>query len=346
MPVASIRRETADAVSIAFSVPPDLAEAYRFHAGQYVTLRTTLDGEEVRRAYSICSGEGDGELRIAIKRVAGGRFSAWAAEALQPGDSIDVMTPTGRFGLPGDGMVYAGFAAGSGITPILSLMKTALSRDADSRFLLFYGSRATSEILFRGPLEDLKDRYMGRVSIFHVLSREQQDVDILNGRLDPAKLGPLLRATLGGVPVNHAFLCGPTGMIKAAEESLTALGLSAAQIHVERFTSLHDGRPRPAPAVASAIPHAVATLILDGTSRDIPMAEGEAVLDAALRAGLDLPYSCKGGMCSTCRARVLEGEVSMTVNYSLEPWETRSGYVLTCQAHAHSPRITIDFDRQ
>ena len=346
--IQSVQQETADAVSIAFAIPAPLSDAYVFRAGQYLTLRADLDGEDVRRAYSICSGEADGELRIAIKRVPDGRFSAWATEALRPGHTIDVMTPTGRFGLPpGIGHRYAGFAAGSGITPILSLMKTALSRDPDSRFHLFYGSRATSEILFRGALEDLKDRYMGRVSVFHVLSQEQQDVAILNGRLDPGKLAPLLTATLGGATIDHAFLCGPAGLITAAEASLTTLGLTPSQIHVERFTSVHEGRPRPAaPQPAPAAPHAIATLILDGTSRDIPVAAGEALLDAALRAGLNLPYSCKGGMCSTCRARVLEGRVTMAVNYSLEPWETEAGFVLTCQAVLQSPRAVVDFDRQ
>lgn len=243
--------------------------------------------------------------------------------------------------------IYAGFAAGSGITPILSLMKTALSRDSTSSFHLFYGSRATSEILFRGALEDLKDQYFNRVSVFHVLSQEQQDVDILNGRLDPAKLALLLTATLGGTEIDHAFLCGPAGMMEAAEASLTALGLTAGQIHVERFTSVYEGRARPVPpAPITAPPYAIATLIVDGTSRDIPVAEGEALLDAALRAGLDLPYSCKGGMCSTCRARVVEGAVSMVMNYSLKPWETQAGFVLTCQAHAHSSRLVVDFDRQ
>jgi len=334
-------------VSLAFDVPPGLTPDYAFHAGQYLTLRTTLDGMEVRRAYSICSGEADGELRIAIKRVPEGRFSAWANGRLRAGDTLDVMTPTGRFGLPAEGAVFAGFAAGSGITPILSLMKTVLSRDRTSRFFLFYGSRATGEILFRGALEDLKDRYMGRVSIVHVLSQERQDVDVLNGRLDPAKLGPLLAATLGGVAIDHAFLCGPAGMVEAAEASLGALGVDPGRIHVERFTSIHDGTPRMAPPVIEAAPpHAVATLILDGISRDVPVASGEALLDAALRAGLDLPYSCKGGMCSTCRAKVLEGSVTMTVNYSLEPWELAAGFVLTCQAQVDTPRVVVDFDRQ
>lgn len=345
--IKDVRRETSDAVSLSFVIPGAFAADYAFHAGQYLTLRFTLDGEEIRRAYSICSGEGDNELRIAIKRVPDGRFSAWATENLHAGDSLDVMTPTGRFGLPADGTIYAGFAAGSGITPILSLMKTALARNSGARFFLFYGSRATDEILFRGALEDLKDRAMGRVSIFHVLSQEQQDVAVLNGRLDPAKLGPLLTATLGGVPIDHAFLCGPAGMIEAAEASLSALGVPPDHIHVERFTSVHEGRPRPVPkAPASITPFATATLILDGISRDIPVAENEALLDAALRAGLDLPYSCKGGMCSTCRAKVLQGDVAMTVNYSLEPWETKAGFVLTCQAQPRSPRVVVDFDQQ
>ena len=349
LPVRDWRRETADAVSVSFAVPPELAEAYRFRAGQYLTLRTGLDGAEVRRSYSICSGVDDGELRIAIKHVPGGQFSAWAQDALRPGAVIEVMTPTGRFGIQGGerARLHVAIAAGSGITPVLSLMKTVLSREPGSRFFLFYGSRATADILFRGALEDLKDRYLGRVSVVHVLSQEQGDVDVLNGRLDREKLQTLLGRMLGGAPVDEVYLCGPDGMVEAARAALSALGVPAGRVHVERFTSAHGGRPqlRP-PPIAGAPPHATATVILDGIRTEVPVAQDEAVLDAALRAGLDLPFSCKGGMCSTCRAQVLEGSVRMALNYSLEPWETQAGFVLTCQAKPITPRVVIDFDRQ
>jgi ring-1,2-phenylacetyl-CoA epoxidase subunit PaaE len=366
--VAQVRRETAEAISVTFTVPDALAPLYAFRAGQYLTLRTTLDGEEVRRSYSICSGVDDGELRIAIKRIEGGLFSAWALDALAPGVAIEVMTPTGRFGIPAPpeeapmhsssgaalahagtaaGRVHVGFAAGSGITPVLSILKTVLSREPGSRFFLFYGSRATGEILFRGTLEDLKDRHLGRLSVFHVLSQEQQDVDVLNGRLDQEKLGLLLRRILGGVAIDAAYVCGPFGMIDSAEAALAALGVPAERVHVERFTSALGGRPRPARAVpAEAPPFATAAVILDGTRVEVPVAEGEAVLDAALRAGLDLPFSCKGGMCSTCRARLVEGGVTMALNYSLEKWETEAGFVLTCQARPTTPHVVVDYDQQ
>ena len=217
--VADVRAETPEAISVTFEVPRELASVYAFRAGQYLTVRTTLDGEEVRRSYSICSAPDDGELRIAIKRVDGGVFSVWAQDALRPGVAIEAMTPVGRFGVPeaaGAARVHVAFAAGSGITPVLSIMKTVLAREPGSRFFLFYGSRTTGEILFRSTLEDLKDRYLGRLSVFHVLSQEQQDVPVLNGRLERDKLRVLLPLMLGGAAIDHAYICGPTGMMLVA----------------------------------------------------------------------------------------------------------------------------------
>ncbi len=347
--VADLRRETPDAVSISFAVPPELQQAFRFAAGQYLTLRKRLDGEEVRRSYSICSGPDDGELRIAVKRVDGGAFSGWATSAIRPGDALEVMTPTGRFGVghaPDQARMYAGFAAGSGITPVLSIIRGILSREARSRVCLFYGNRSVADMLFRSALEELKDRYLGRLSVFHVLSQEQQDIPILNGRLDGAKVRLLLRHLVPVGMVDHAFLCGPAGMSDEVEATLLDLGLRADQIHVERFVSALGGRPRPRPTpVQTAASYATAGLIVDGLRTDVPVAEGETVLDAALRAGMDLPYACKGGMCSTCRARVQEGAVTMTVNFSLEPWELEAGFVLTCQAHPATARVVIDYDQ-
>ena len=347
--VADLKRETPDAVSIAFEIPPHLQPDFHFAAGQYLTLRKELEGEEVRRSYSICSGPDDGELRIAVKRVDGGMFSVWANSGINTGDVLDVMTPTGRFGIavaPDEARVHVGFAAGSGITPILSIMRGILSRERRSQVFLFYGNRSTSDMLFREELEELKDRYMGRLSIFHVLSQEQQDIPILNGRLDAEKVRLLLRYLVPAETVDHAFICGPSGMSDEVEATLLDLGLKPDQVHVERFVSALGGKPRPKPTPAQTeTPHAVAGLIADGKRTEVPVAEGEAVLDAALRAGLDLPYACKGGMCSTCRARVLEGTVEMEVNFSLEPWETEAGFVLTCQAHPTSPRVVIDYDQ-
>jgi ring-1,2-phenylacetyl-CoA epoxidase subunit PaaE len=346
--VTEVRRETADAVSIALAVPEAARADFAYAPGQYLTLRTRLGGEEVRRSYSICSGLDDGELRIAIKRVPEGRFSAWAHEGLRPGDVIEAMPPEGRFTLapdPAATRVYAGFAAGSGITPVLSILKTVLSREPRSRFLLFYGSRSTGQIIFRDQLEDLKDRFLDRLSVVHVLSREQQDIPLLNGRLDAAKIRALLPRMIDPARIDHAFVCGPAGMIEEVGATLAALGLPEERLHVERFTPAGGAAPAAPARVATDAPaFAIAAVTVDGVRTEVPVAEGEPILDAALRAGLDLPYSCRGGMCSTCRARLTEGEVEMEVNYALEPWETEAGYVLTCQAHARTRRVAVDYD--
>ena len=277
------------------------------------------------------------------------RASSWINAAAKPGDVIDVMTPTGRFGLqnhPGDGRTHVGFAAGSGITPILSILKGVLSREPNSRFFLFYGNRSTADVLFREELEVLKDRFLNRLSLFYVLSREEQDLPALNGRLDGEKARLLLRSLIPAAMVDHAFLCGPTEMSEDIEAALKDLGLREDQIHVERFVSAHGGKPRPAPIPTEAVekPAHRATLIVDGKRRETPMAEGESILDAALRAGMDLPYACKGGMCCTCRAKVTQGAVEMATNYSLQPWETEAGYVLTCQSRPTTATVAVDFD--
>ena len=347
--VADVKREAPDAISISFDIPPDLRDDFRFAAGQYLTFRQKFDGRELRRSYSICSGPDDGELRIAVKRVDGGTFSGWANSEIRPGDMLDVMTPTGRFGItlaPEQARTYLAFAAGSGITPILSILRGILAREPGSRFFLFYGNRSTPDILFRTALEELKDKHIGRLSIFHVLSREQQDIDILNGRLNPEKIRRLLRHMVPIDTVDHVFLCGPATMSEEIEATLLDLGLAPDQLHIERFVSALDGKPRlHPPIIAPDQPHATATIIFDGKIGTIPVAAGEAVLDAALRAGLDLPYACKGGMCSTCRAHLSEGEVKMELNFSLEPWEIAAGFILTCQARPTPPHVVIDYDR-
>jgi ring-1,2-phenylacetyl-CoA epoxidase subunit PaaE len=346
--VSELRRESADAVSLTFAIPRELAGDYAFAPGQYLTLRTTMDGEEVRRSYSICSGPDDGELRIAVKKVDGGAFSSWAADELKAGDELDVMTPTGRFGvahMPNEARLHVGFAAGSGITPILSIVKGVLAREPNSRFFLFYGNRSTGGMLFREALEELKDRYMQQLSVFHVISGEEQDIPILHGRLDGEKVRVLLRALVPADSVDHVFICGPTGMSEDIEATCRDIGIAAERIHVERFVSGLGGRPRPKAVIAaSAPPKAIASLIIDGKRRDVPVAEDESILDAALRAGMDLPFACKGGMCSTCRAKLVEGDARMEVNYSLEPWELNAGFVLTCQARPVSKRVVIDYD--
>ena len=346
--VNDLRREAADAVSLTFAIPNELASDYSFAPGQYLTLRTTMDGEEVRRSYSICSGPDDGELRIAVKKVDGGAFSCWAADELKSGDELDVMTPTGRFGIahaPDEARVHVGFAAGSGITPIISIIKGVLAREPQSRFFLFYGNRAPSGMLFREALEELKDRFMQRLSIFHVISGEEQDIPMLHGRLDGEKVRVLLRSLIPATSVDHVFICGPTGMSEEIEATCREIGIAGDRIHVERFVSEFGGKPRPKTVIAPSAPaKAMASLVIDGKRREVPVADGESILDAALRAGMDLPFACKGGMCSTCRAKLVEGDARMEVNYSLEPWELKAGFILTCQARPVSEKVVVDYD--
>jgi ring-1,2-phenylacetyl-CoA epoxidase subunit PaaE len=346
--VSDLRRESSDAVSLTFAIPNELAGDYSFAPGQYLTLRTTMDGEEVRRSYSICSGPDDGELRIAVKKVDGGAFSSWAADELKAGDELDVMTPTGRFGIthtPDEARVYVGFAAGSGITPILSIVKGVLAREPHSRFFLFYGNRSTGGMLFREALEELKDRFMQRLSVFHVISGEEQDIPILYGRLDGEKVRVLLRSLVPASSVDHVFICGPIGMSEDIEATCRDIGINDDRIHVERFVSEFGGKPRQKAIVPiTAPPKAMASLIIDGKRREVPVAEDESILDAALRAGMDLPFACKGGMCSTCRAKLAEGDARMEVNYSLEPWELDAGFILTCQARPMSDKVVVDYD--
>jgi ring-1,2-phenylacetyl-CoA epoxidase subunit PaaE len=346
--VNDLRRESSDAVSLTFAIPKELADDYSFNPGQYLTLRTIMDGEEVRRSYSICSGPDDGELRIAVKKVDGGAFSNWAADELKSGDELDVMTPTGRFGIaaaPDQARVYVGFAAGSGITPILSIVKGVLAREPHSRVFLFYGNRSTSGMMFLETLEELKDRFMQRLSLFHVISGEEQDIPILHGRLDGEKVRVLLRSLVPAASVDHVFICGPSGMSEDIEATCRDIGIAEDRIHVERFVSEFGGKPRAKKIVpVGAPPKAMASLVIDGKRRDVPVADGEAILDAALRAGMDLPFACKGGMCSTCRAKLVEGEAAMDVNYSLESWELEAGFILTCQAKPVSQKVVVDYD--
>lgn len=353
--IKEVRRETPDAVSLAFAVPPELADAYRFAHGQYLTLRTELAGEELRRSYSICSGLDDGELRVAIKEVEGGAFSMLANRRLRPGDRLDVMTPMGRFTVPLDPAAarsYLAIAAGSGITPVLSIIKTVLAREPKSQVLLLYGNRRSDRIIFKSELEDLKDRYLGRLTVLHVLSRESQDVPLLSGRIDGGKIGAVLDRLLPASTIDHAFLCGPFGLVDEARAVLEARGLAHERIHAELFTPA-DAAHRPPGAVvgrhaneAEGEPdHAAeAELILGGRRHGIRLRAGETLIDAAHRAGIEAPYSCKGGMCCTCRAKVVEGEVEMATNYSLEPWELSAGFVLTCQSRPLSPRVVVDYD--
>lgn len=346
--VAELRRETADAVSLRFEVPAELAEDYRFVQGQHLNIKARVDGEEVRRSYSICAGVADGELRVAIKKVAGGRFSTWANVGIKVGDVLEVMTPEGRFHTPLDpanAKHYVAFAAGSGITPILSLIKTTLAAEPASRFTLVYGNRRQASVMFAEALEDIKNRYLARFTLYNLFSREEQEVPLFNGRLDGAKVAAFMDTLLPADTIDEAFICGPGAMIDEVEGALLAAGLSAEHIHLERF-----GVPDAAPAhhaEAGDAPQATIVVVADGLRREMEFhASDPSILDVALRAGMDLPYSCKGGVCCTCRAKVVEGKVRMDKNYTLEQPDVDAGYVLTCQAHPLTERVVISFDER
>ncbi|HRK24086.1 MAG TPA: phenylacetate-CoA oxygenase/reductase subunit PaaK [Beijerinckiaceae bacterium] len=344
--VKDIRRETADSVSLVFNLPEALKQTFSFTPGQYLTLRTMLGGTECRRSYSICSGLQDGELRIAVKKVAGGVFSTFANEKLKPGAVLDVLPPEGRFVAdPARDRHLVFFAAGSGITPVLSIIRSALAGNTRTRISLFYGNRTTASIMFREALEDLKDRYLGRLSVFHILSRESQDIDILNGRIDQAKVALLTKTMVPPAEVDAYFLCGPYSMVEEGRAALTASGVDAKRIKAELFST--DGAPRVAPKPSAA--HAtggVSTVDcqLDGITYHIEVRPDERIVDSAHAQGVELPYSCKGGMCCTCRCKVTEGKVTMDANYSLEPWEMEAGFVLACQSRPQTPVVKLDFD--
>jgi ring-1,2-phenylacetyl-CoA epoxidase subunit PaaE len=343
--VADVRRETPDCISVTFDLPPELEPDYRFVQGQHIGLRATLDGEELRRSYSICSGVDDNEIRVAIKKVGGGKFSQWANDTLKVGDAIDVMTPEGRFFTPLDaahGKHYAAFVAGSGITPVLSLIRTTLAREPQSRFTLVYGNRRQSSVMFHEALEDLKDRYLTRFALYNVFSRETQEVELFNGRIDAAKVNRFLESLLPADTIDEAFICGPLTMIDEVEAALLSAGVPANHVHVERF-GIPTGAPQEIDDAEAAQSHI--ELIVDGVRREVDFMPGQhSILDAGRAAGIDLPFSCKAGMCSTCRAKVVEGHVKMAKNYALEPHEVAEGFVLTCQSYPLTERVVLSYD--
>jgi ring-1,2-phenylacetyl-CoA epoxidase subunit PaaE len=345
--IADVRRETPEAISIGFAVPEHIRDDFAFTSGQYLTLRTELDGAEVRRSYSICSGMDEGELRVAVKRLDGGLFSSFANAQLKPGDTIDVMPPDGRFGLAPDAAAqrtYVGFAAGSGITPIFSIIKSVLTREPRSHFVLFYGNKSSATIMFKDELEDLKDRFVDRLSVHHILSREMQDVDLLHGRLTSEKVPTLIRTAGGIAAVDDVFLCGPLAMIEEVSVALLSLGLPPARIHREIFTTETPLRPIKPALVSDAREEVSLSIQIDGALHKLAMRKDETVLEAAERHELDLPYSCRGGMCCTCRAKLTEGAGAMDQNFSLEPWEEDAGFVLTCQFRPATDKIVVDYD--
>ena len=351
--IEDVRRETADCVSVAFSVPDDLREEFRFYQGQNITLRMTMEGTEVRRSYSICSSPLDEELRIAVKKVQGGLFSTYVNEQFRKGQEVEVLPPSGKFYTElnrANSKHYLAFAAGSGITPVISLVKTTLAMEPGSRFTLVYGNRNRLSIIFREELEALKNRYMDRLALHHVLSREQLEVPVYQGRIDVQKCEELCGRLIDRGSVDEVYLCGPEQMIFSLKHWLEGRGLERKKIHFELFHTLENGPAGQSRAVRegrTAIGEGVSrvTVKLDGVAHlfDLPY-EGSPVLEAALMDGVDLPYACKGGVCCTCRAKLLEGKVEMDHNYALEADELEAGYILTCQSHPRSEKVVIDFD--
>jgi len=346
--VRDLRRETADTVSISFEIPENERETFRFKQGQYLTLKTAINGEEVRRSYSICTGTQENDLRVAVKQVENGVFSTWANTQLKVGDTMEVMPPQGNFFTelsPENEKTYVAFTAGSGITPVMSILRSTLHQEPYSRFILFYGNRSFDTIIFREQLEELKNLYPDRLSVHHILSRESLGSELFKGRLDAAKCKRFGQFFFAPKEVDAFFLCGPEEMVFEIKDLLPELGANPKHIHFELFTA-SGLKNKP---VASTAPkesfEASITVIQDGAQFDFSLpSDGSTLLDAAMRAGADLPFSCKGGVCSTCKARIMEGKVEMTLNYGLEPDEVEMGYVLTCQAHPVTKRVVVSFD--
>ncbi|MCP5286059.1 MAG: phenylacetate-CoA oxygenase/reductase subunit PaaK [Burkholderiaceae bacterium] len=349
--VRAIEPDTAEAVVVSFDVPPDLRETYAFTQGQYLTLRKTIDGEDLRRSYSICAGVDDGELRVGVRKVAGGRFSNWINESLKPGDSIAVMAPQGRFFVPLEASArrhHLGIAGGSGITPILSIMKTVLAREPQSRFTLLYANRKLASTMFKEELEDLKNRYMTRLVLHHVFSDEPTDADLNHGLMNRDKLAQFLAGPVPAASIAHAYICGPFQMNDEAEAALLAAGVPEDRVHIERFgvapqaggAVVHEAKPGDAEQARIVI-------IRDGLKREIEFHKDQpSILDAASAAGLEVPFSCTSGVCGTCRAKLLEGEVRMERNFALDKAEVAGGFVLTCQAHPTTERVVLSFDER
>jgi ring-1,2-phenylacetyl-CoA epoxidase subunit PaaE len=348
--VAKVKNETRDAISVTFNVPAQLKDSFRYQQGQHLTLRAMIGGEDVRRSYSICSAVQDELLRVAIKRTPGGQFSTWANESLKPGATLEVMPPMGHFNVPLDAASarhYLAFAAGSGITPILSIIKTTLLAEPHSRFTLFYGNRASSSVIFRDELSDLKDSYLERLKIVYVMSREQQDIELFNGRITEDKCGQFLKHWVRIDDIDVAFICGPEDMMHGVSAALQAAGMPKERIRIELFAASipkHEHKPRP--VAASERHQTEVTVIMDGNHASFTMdKDKESLLDAGLRAGIDMRYSCKGGVCSTCRCKLVEGNVDMDVNYALEDYEVARGFVLSCQAFPVTDKVVVDFDQ-
>ncbi|MBR9841729.1 MAG: 2Fe-2S iron-sulfur cluster binding domain-containing protein [Rhodobacteraceae bacterium] len=350
--VTDIHKTIRDAVVVTLQPINGAASEFDFTQGQYLTFRHDFDGEELRRSYSICAGKDEGILQVGIKRVDGGTFSTWANEDLKVGDRVEAMPPMGGFFTPLDAAQekqYLGFAGGSGITPVLSLIKTTLALEPRSTFTLVYANKAVNTIMFREEIEDLKNTYMGRFNVIHVLESDAQEIDLFTGLVTEEKCAELFKT--GWIDIDHvdtAFICGPEPMMLGIASALRTAGLDDARIKFELFASSQPGRAK-RKAVSKegdlATHQATAAITLDGATQTITMSKDMSILDAALENKMDAPYACKAGVCSTCRCRVLEGEVEMASNNALEDYEVEKGYVLSCQAFPVTDTVTVDYDQ-
>ena len=346
--IERLDRETRDSVRIALHVPEELQSEYGFLAGQHLPFQISVEGKKLRRTYSICSAQDEWPLEIGIRVQPGGRFSEFAASQLAVGDTLDAMPPFGQFHVNLDAANandYVGFAAGSGITPILSMIKSVLANEPQSRFALFYGNRKQSTTMFIEDLYALKNQYPERLQLHFVFSQEDQEFPIAAGRLDADKVRELYERFCTGLSPAGIFVCGPDTMIKTVTATLIDIGLDADSVHAERFGVPRKGGEAK-PVTAKAADHATVTVIMDGHKKEFEMQRGdENIVDAAASHGIDLPFSCKGGVCATCRCHVRDGEVTMATNYGLEPWEVEKGFVLACQSRPVSDAITLDYDK-
>jgi ring-1,2-phenylacetyl-CoA epoxidase subunit PaaE len=347
--VAAKHQETRDSIRISLDVPEDLRSEYAFHAGQHLPLQIERDGKKVRRTYSICSEQGEWPLQIGVRIQPGGQFSEFAANELNIGDSLDVMPPNGQFHVVLDASnkkQYLGFAAGSGITPILSIIASVLHEEPGSRFALFYGNRTQNSTMFIDDLYALKNRYPERLQLHFLFSQEEQEFEVASGRLDDAKVRELVEHFCGGAEPDEAFVCGPDTMIDTVTVTLTNLGIPAKNVHAERFGARRKGVGRKATDSAATGDVASVTVVMDGHKKTFEMPRaGTNIVDAAAKQGVELPYSCKGGVCATCRTHVQKGEVEMATNYGLEPWEVEKGFVLACQSTPVSDEVLLDYDK-
>ena len=359
--VKRVDTEAGGAIAVTFTVPTNLREVFTFTPGQFLTVRTSIDGQDIRRSYSICSSlqqwRAEGTVQVGIRPVEGGMFSNWAVQHIHAGDSLQVMPPLGRFCVQRPRALHrVGFAAGSGITPILSIMASTLQDQPESKFTLVYGNRRMDSVMFNEALQDLKDTYPDRLTLIHILSRQAQEVPLLEGRIDGGKVNAIMQTLLPVKSMDEVFICGPEGMIEATEKALLAAGARKERVYAERFVSQATGEPKPSRGIgqqtdasakkAKAQPAIALTVQLDGKSYDMGIGSDDLVLDAALNHGLDLPYSCKGGVCCTCRAKVMEGQVEMAKNFTLSEEEIAQGFVLSCQARAKTSRVVISFDER